>query len=71
MRMNRVAQNACPGAHMHTPHREGAAVRLRCSSGCISGSRLAPRPTPEGEKENDRIEGLEQSTQFLLLGGSA
>lgn len=47
-----------PGSPLHTPHKEGgnspggSFVHVR-----ISYPRLAPHPTPEGEKENDRLDG--------------
>lgn len=63
MERSRVAQNACPGACVL--HGNSSSAHL---GGCLwqAGS----LSTSEGEEENDRLDGIEWSSQFLLLGGS-
>lgn len=58
MRMGEGAQQSEPE---HTPRSEGGSSLL-CPSGSISCGRLVPYPTPQGEEEDNRLDGIEQST---------
>lgn len=67
-------QNACSGFTLHPPtHTQhagkgAAAWQAVCPSGSISFLQAVSYPIPQGEEEDDRLDGIEQSTHVSFIG---